>query len=583
MYNVTSEKELITIGEAGENIAESCTIDFNDWIQQYGQGDLRIRAIRAGDKQPYPVSNVTVSDGVATWTYTEADKAIKGYGEVQILYYVGDVLSKSRVWQTYTHRSLSVPGEPPQPYDDWIRQVEESADEAREYAASALESANTAGEYKRGAEAAQEAAEIAQELTDQIKEEAKTAKIAAENARNAAQGYATAAAQSAAQAEEAAESIEASADLIQKLIANQIHDTATGTIASFPDGADMPMVSPVADIDPIQDTSGGSPSPSNICPISGWDSVDVTRTGKNLFDADAFFGAYGGTKQDDGSWRVSNLNSIYHKVCFENKDGYTGRFALTWIHKDNASSPNFCAYFQVVYTDGTTQNMPMTKSADAFRTETAITRADKVVDYIWINYSSNGESYYYGQIEIGATATSYEPYQGHTITTTLPQTVYGGTLDVVSGVLTVTHVFKTFDGSSDEVWNKYGTGMRFTIEVSDYTSPLASIVDTNIKANYLRTIAKSGQGAAQWVISGGDTDYHVLMVNVGIESITDMRAYLAENPLEVVYPLATPTTITLTPTQIDSLLGSNNVWADSGDVTVEYIADTKLYIQKVIG
>ena len=347
MYNVTSEKELITIGEAGENIAESCTIDFNDWIQQYGQGDLRIRAIRAGDKQPYPVSNVTVSDGVATWTYTEADTAIKGYGEVQILYYVGDVLSKSRVWQTYTHRSLSVPGEPPQPYDDWIRQVEESA--------------------------------------------------------------------------------------------------------------------------------------------------------------------------------------------------------------------------------------------DAFRTETAITRADKVVDYIWINYSSNGESYYYGQIEIGATATSYEPYQGHTITTTLPQTVYGGTLDVVSGVLTVTHVFKTFDGSSDEVWNKYGTGMRFTIEVSDYTSPLASIVDTNIKANYLRTIAKSGQGAAQWVISGGDTDYHVLMVNVGIESITDMRAYLAENPLEVVYPLATPTTITLTPTQIDSLLGSNNVWADSGDVTVEYIADTKLYIQKVIG
>ena len=146
MYNVTSEKELITIGEAGENIAESCTIDFNDWIQQYGQGDLRIRAIRAGDKQPYPVSNVTVSDGVATWTYTEADTAIKGYGEVQILYYVGDVLSKSRVWQTYTHRSLSVPGEPPQPYDDWIRQVEESADEAREYAASALESANTAGE-----------------------------------------------------------------------------------------------------------------------------------------------------------------------------------------------------------------------------------------------------------------------------------------------------------------------------------------------------------------------------------------------------------------------------------------------------
>lgn len=52
--------------------------------------------------------------------------------------------------------------------------------------------------------------------------------------------------------------------------------------------------------------------------------------------------------------------------------------------------------------------------------------------------------------------------------------------------------------------------------------------------------------------------------------------------VQIVYELATPQTYQLTPTQIDSLLGRNNVWADSGDVTVEYIADTKLYIQKVI-
>jgi hypothetical protein len=52
--------------------------------------------------------------------------------------------------------------------------------------------------------------------------------------------------------------------------------------------------------------------------------------------------------------------------------------------------------------------------------------------------------------------------------------------------------------------------------------------------------------------------------------------------IQFVVPLATPQTYQLTPTQIDSLLGRNSVWADSGDVTVEYIADTKLYIQKVI-
>ena len=41
---------------------------------------------------------------------------------------------------------------------------------------------------------------------------------------------------------------------------------------------------------------------------------------------------------------------------------------------------------------------------------------------------------------------------------------------------------------------------------------------------------------------------------------------------QVVYPLATPITIPLTATEISTLQGENNVWADSGDVTVEYLA-----------
>ena len=43
------------------------------------------------------------------------------------------------------------------------------------------------------------------------------------------------------------------------------------------------------------------------------------------------------------------------------------------------------------------------------------------------------------QIEAGSTPTAYEPYQGTTATLTLPETIYGGTLDVGTGTLTVTH------------------------------------------------------------------------------------------------------------------------------------------------
>ncbi len=45
--------------------------------------------------------------------------------------------------------------------------------------------------------------------------------------------------------------------------------------------------------------------------------------------------------------------------------------------------------------------------------------------------------------------------------------------------------------------------------------------------------------------------------------------------------LAEPLVIQLDPVTVTTLLGQNNVWADTGDSTVAYRADTKLYIQKI--
>ena len=39
---------------------------------------------------------------------------------------------------------------------------------------------------------------------------------------------------------------------------------------------------------------------------------------------------------------------------------------------------------------------------------------------------------------------------------------------------------------------------------------------------------------------------------------------------KIIYPLATPLTVQLTPTEVKTLLGTNNVGADSGNVTVKY-------------
>lgn len=61
-------------------------------------------------------------------------------------------------------------------------------------------------------------------------------------------------------------------------------DTASGQIASFPDGQSViPMVSLLADIEPIQ-SGTGTPSPDNVRPISGHTECVTSVSGVNVWD-----------------------------------------------------------------------------------------------------------------------------------------------------------------------------------------------------------------------------------------------------------------------------------------------------------
>ena len=50
---------------------------------------------------------------------------------------------------------------------------------------------------------------------------------------------------------------------------------------------------------------------------------------------------------------------------------------------------------------------------------------------------------------------------------------------------------------------------------------------------------------------------------------------------QVVYELATPITYTLTPQQIALLRGNNNVWADTGDTTLAYRQDVATLLERI--
>ena len=317
------------------------------------------------------------------------------------------------------------------------------ATEASGYAstasAKATESAQSASQaltYKTDAESAKTASQTAQGL--------------AESARDLAQGYAEDAQGYAEDAQASAEGISASASQIAQNTANILKafptDTASGAVASFSDGADdIPLKSLIVNIDPVQDTSSGDPSPENICPISGWTQVEVNHS-----DAD------------------------------------------------------------------------MTNPT--------------------------------------------------TITIDLGQTVYGGKLDVLSGVLTIDRYGMVVDGTNRKF---VASGNYWRISPYDYPA----VKTVSGRTDPVSVYSDITNNVIFWGTAQNGTLLFTRATNwTGvINSVDELNAL----GITVVYELAEPIEVQLDAHTLNSLLGQNNIFADTGDCSVEYRADTKLYIERL--
>ena len=115
----------IPIGRKGENLARA--VDFSDIIAEikkdYGDGGKIVVLVkRPNEDVPYPAAAIDESDGL-TWTPTKTDTAIAGRGNAEVDYYVDDVLVKSVLFTTYTHGSIGISGDTPEPGYDYMKQL----------------------------------------------------------------------------------------------------------------------------------------------------------------------------------------------------------------------------------------------------------------------------------------------------------------------------------------------------------------------------------------------------------------------------------------------------------------------------
>ena len=161
----------------------------------------------------------------------------------------------------------------------------------------------------------------------------------------------------------------------------------------------------------------------------------------------------------------------------------------------------------------------------------------------------------------GSTDLPYEPYTN---------TVYSGTLDVLTGKLTVDKAMFTFNGTED--WGKNG-GYGYYVDDAQYQTLLSN--DAPISNYCVGYTPGSGSGLDTWTLRLNTSKASLLVKpDTSVYDTTDKwKAYLAEHNLQVLFNLATPVEYTLTPQEVSTLVGNNTMWADTGDIEVTYLSN----------
>lgn len=167
------------------------------------------------------------------------------------------------------------------------------------------------------------------------------------------------------------------------------------------------------------------------------------------------------------------------------------------------------------------------------------------------------------------------PNDRQSYTIQLGDTVYGGTLDVTAGKMVVTHASADMGGLS---YIRTSVSDVYAFRNNIGVAPVTDNIQHGLTSIYpfAGTRFINAMPDKSWMIDSSG------IFTVRDDSYTDVNAFkTAMTGQTLVYELATPIEITLTPTQIETLLGTNNIWSDAGTVDVDYRADTKLYIDNI--
>ena len=299
---------------------------------------------------------------------------------------------------------------------------------------------------------------------------------------------------------------------------------------------------------------------SNICPISGHTEVVAEVCGVNVWDEEWELGDISGSNGSNIPASAYCRSKNYIPIL--NMTYYFKIPSRVWVHCYD-SDKNYVSLSSAGY------RMISTSSSQAFPSNVR-----------YIRFVFGGTTYNHDiSINYPSTDHDYHAYDGNTYTTTLGRTVYGDTLDVVSGELVVDKGFAVFDGS--ETWTKNTRALNafYTARPQGCKQGTTMVSDKFVYVDNVQTLYNT-YGAC---FTGSSMNFNVNPETIGGDTIEDWKAWLVNNPLQVVYELATPQTYQLTPQQINSLNGQNNVITEDGAEVSEVVYMTHLVGGSLLG
>ena len=346
--------------------------------------------------------------------------------------------------------------------------------------------------------------------------------------------------------------------------------TKEGALASFYTVNKAPIKHLRVYFSPKQ-AGSGTASPENVREISGWNGIDLSFTGKNMFKfvKDPF--------GPPASWYNGNSGWFQNYIIPPSLYGKTFKYSV-FIDATNADGTNHNA--AKLWAKNKSGNWILIGSEG-----NNITRGNKGISAIGVTIANDtwdnitfgltlekGAIASHPIVELGSTVTEYEPYKGSLRTIDWSNdigTIYGGYIDLITGELVSQYGFFS---------TTWGAGLNNTILGANerrgfYSSSIIFDTSSNLHAN--------GQGPYQavkttmcnaafwaWDYNSDTTHYYINEhdINVMLPIGTDNNLIL-----NFCAKLKNPQTIaTLTPLELQTFLGRNNIWSNADRIEVEY-------------